>query len=275
MATNDLDRNHLRRQSPSPPSPSSSSRCSSLFPPPSKIPRLTPQALATEALGELEFRKQFLILNYFAGYCKGPFLVKTRTHLHNVLDDDNILMVKFADTHDPHNAGYGKIAKKGIPVGLRLYRFFVFKDGGKEEKKKSPTSSSVKCYFVRTLSKASIDQNASYILSNKTICEARQLFMHAHTVPNVSNYMARFSLILSKTHKLEINLSSVNVEIIEDDESGNPVYRDGKPLVHTDGTGFISEDLASLCPKNLFKGQCINNENIESSSRDTNSNPNF
>lgn len=47
------------------------------------------------------------------------------------------------------------------------------------------------------------------------------------------------------------------------DESGNLIYRDDKPLIHTDGTGFISEDLALLCPKNISKGKRISNQKIE------------
>uniref|UniRef100_A0A7N2LKJ4 Uncharacterized protein n=1 Tax=Quercus lobata TaxID=97700 RepID=A0A7N2LKJ4_QUELO len=78
-----------------------------------------------------------------------------------------------------------------------------FLDGGKEEKKKDPTSSSVKCFFIR---KESIGM----------IYEARSLFMHAHRLPSVANYMARFSLILSKTTKLEVDLASVNIQRIED-----------------------------------------------------------
>lgn len=55
----------------------------------------------------------------------------------------------------------------------------MFKDGGKEEKKKDPTSSSVKCFFIR---KESIEM----------VYEARSLFMHAHRLPSVANYMARY-----------------------------------------------------------------------------------
>ncbi|POO00835.1 RNA-dependent RNA polymerase-type [Trema orientale] len=300
---------------------------------PSRRPREMGSGQAQlEALGELQFRKQFLILNYLAGnelqtcmtpeeirslknlpmvqfekevwkrfggkyvdpkdrvmyhdwdpkrthlyYChvstegsyrfKGPHLNKTRTHLQKVLGDDNVLMVKFAEevtSRDHYYAGYSKIAREGILVGLRRYCFFVFKDGGKEEEKKNPTSSPVKCFFIRTHSDAFIDQNASYILSNRSISEARHLFMHAHTVSSVANYMARFSLILSKTHSLDIDLSSVQVDIIDDehclDKSGDHIDRDEKPLIHTDGTGFISEDLALLCPKNLHKGECFNDK---------------
>ncbi|KAF3442984.1 hypothetical protein FNV43_RR16902 [Rhamnella rubrinervis] len=288
-----------------------------------------------EALGELEFRKQFLILNYSGGMelhtiisaekirslkdlpmitfesrvwenlgqrygdrrayldwdsgktyiysChvsldgsyrfKGPYLEKTRTHLQKVLGDDSVLMVKFAeevngrDVSDYPYAAYMKIAREGIPVGLRKYRFFVFKDGGKEEKKKNPTSSPVKCYFIRMESEALIDKIGPYKWSKRTISEVRRFFMHAHMLSSVPKYMARFSLILSKTISLEVELSSVKVERIKDeyclDEKHNCLLRDEKPLIHTDGTGFISEDLALLCPKNLQKGEYISDQNLE------------
>ncbi|BFG39850.1 hypothetical protein CerSpe_261240 [Prunus speciosa] len=295
-----------------------------------------------EALGELEFRRQFLILNYAGGnklekvlepeiirswkdlpmqlfetrvwealgrnyistkdrhptfdwdsgktyvyHCevsvdgsykfKGPCLNNTkRTLLQKVLGDDNVLMVKFSDVvtekvptgfKDNNYANYSKVAREGILVGLRRYRFFVFKDGGNKEKKKNPTSSPVKCYFIRVGSSAAIDMSGDYKFSNKKIHEIRCIFMHAHTVFSVSNYMARFSLILSKTESLVVDWSLVQVQDIDDeyclDESGNRIYRDGKPLIHTDGTGFISEDLALLCPKDLLKGDYISKEYIE------------
>ncbi|KAF3442981.1 hypothetical protein FNV43_RR16899 [Rhamnella rubrinervis] len=302
-----------------------------------ELPRESGRA-QLEALGELEFRKQFLILNYSGGMelhaiisaeeirslkdlpmrtfesrvwvnlgqryadrqdrrtyidwdsgkthiyrChvsvdgsyrfKGPYLEKKRTHLQKVLGDDSVLMVKFAeevngmDVRDYPYAGYMKIAREGIPVGLRKYRFFVFKDGGKEEKKKNPTSSPVKCYFIRMESEALIDNIGSYKWSNRTISEVRKFFMHAHMLSSVPKYMARFSLILSKTVSLEVELSSVKVERIKDeyclDDYDNCILRDGKPLIHTDGTGFISEDLALLCPKNLQKGEYTSNQNLE------------
>ncbi|KAI9192350.1 hypothetical protein LWI28_021583 [Acer negundo] len=190
---------------------------------------------------------------------KGPFLTHTKTHLQRELGDDNVLMVKFAEEVTDHRSSdydkYSKIARE------------VFKDGGKEGKRKDPTSSSVKCYFVRTESDASIDMGQHYILSGKRVHEARSMFMHAHTVSSVANYMSRMSLILSKTMKLDVDLAHVNIERIDDIpcrySNGNIVRRDGKPLIHTDGTGFISEDLALKCPKNVFKGKCSNDDNIE------------
>uniref|UniRef100_A0A7N1A5I7 RNA-dependent RNA polymerase n=1 Tax=Kalanchoe fedtschenkoi TaxID=63787 RepID=A0A7N1A5I7_KALFE len=35
---------------------------------------------------------------------------------------------------------------------------------------------------------------------------------------------------------------------------------DGEPLIHTDGTGFVSEDIALRCPKGLYKGAQKNHE---------------
>ncbi|KAL9362556.1 hypothetical protein Peur_045341 [Populus x canadensis] len=296
------------------------------------------------ALGELEFRKAFLILNYLGGknleevlsadqirgyknlpmrefeseiwdafgfrrdyikeedrvknldwdsgkahiyHChvdpdggyrfKGPYLSKLRNVLQRTLGDDNILMVKFEELKDErysvsssldnYFAKYNKVLREGIHVGLRCYRFFVFKDGGKEEKKKDPTTSPVKCFFVRMESVASID-NQDNILSRKTIRQARSVFMHVDNLSSLSNYMARFSLILSKTMNLEVDLSSVDIKTIDDepcrDKDGNAVHgTDGKPLIHTDGTGFISHDLALKCPKNQVKGTCLQASNIE------------
>ncbi|XP_027358466.1 probable RNA-dependent RNA polymerase 3 isoform X2 [Abrus precatorius] len=305
-------------------------------------PTRPPHSSLLHALGELEFRKAFLLLSYAGGEClenvttaeyirslkdlpmatfektvweavgqkcvnresdrrlyvdwdsgkshvyhcyvssdgnlrfKGPILQSMRTHLQKCLGDENVLLVKFDDDRsvrnvrtsaEEANALYGKFGKEGICVGLRLYRFFVFKDGGKEEKKKDPTTSSVKCYFVRIESYCSVDESASYVLSNKTMFEARSLFMHVHTLPSLDKYMARFSLILSKTLKLDIDLATVSVKTIQDeyckDENGNIVYDNGKPRILTDGTGFISEDLALLCPNNVSKGTSVENKYIQ------------
>ncbi|OVA20232.1 RNA-dependent RNA polymerase [Macleaya cordata] len=201
---------------------------------------------------------------------KGPYLQNGKTHLQRVLGDDNVLLVKFAEMvvagnssamrSNSSNSVYHTIRKKGILVGLRCYRFFVYKDGGKEEKKKSPTSSAVKCYFVC--------MDLPCILFNKSIFEARSFFMHIHKISSVAKYMPRFSLILSKTLKLQIDLSSVNIERIEDqpclDQNGRIVYNeDGEARIHTDGTGFISEDLALECPRNIYKGKYSSQGDLE------------
>uniref|UniRef100_A0A2P2JAG6 RNA-dependent RNA polymerase n=1 Tax=Rhizophora mucronata TaxID=61149 RepID=A0A2P2JAG6_RHIMU len=252
-------------------------------------PAISPQL---EALGELEFRKAFLILSYIGGaplekvisvgeiqtlkdlpmykfeeevwtslgsrcgyikanertksihwdsgkthtyHChvtlngsykfKGPYLTPTKNVLQRVVGDDNILSVKFEEEKmDDRNlagcsrdyfATYGRFAREGIFVGLRCYHFFVYKDGGKEEKKKNPTSSPVKCFFVRMESEAKIDCK-DYVFSHKTVREARALFVHAESLSSLSKYMVRLSLLLSKTVNMQVNLSEVNIETIPD-----------------------------------------------------------
>jgi len=68
-------------------------------------------------------------------------------------------------------------------------------------------------------------------------------------------------LILSKTIKLDVDFSKVNVKIIDDEpcreESGEIAVQDGKDLIHTDGTGLISVDLARNCPSSIFKGNFL------------------
>ncbi|XP_042480809.1 probable RNA-dependent RNA polymerase 3, partial [Macadamia integrifolia] len=208
---------------------------------------------------------------------KGPYYDKMRTHLQKVLGDDNVLMVKFSEEEDAKGkfsatssctSSYKKIAEEGIFVGLRHYRFFVFKDGGKEEKKKDPTSSCVKCYFVCMESNALLDRMRPCPLYSKSVHDARCVFMHVHKVSSLVGYMKRFSLILSKTIKLDVDFGSLVVQTIDDepckDDNGGAVRdEDGKPLVHTDGTGFISEDLALKCPRNIFKGTYRNQGDIK------------
>ncbi|WJX29975.1 RNA-directed RNA polymerase [Trifolium repens] len=50
------------------------------------------------------------------------------------------------------------VEKKGSMLVLVCIVLSVSKDGGKEEKKKDKTTSSVKCYFVRTESRCFVDQ---------------------------------------------------------------------------------------------------------------------
>nr|CAB3503828.1 unnamed protein product [Digitaria exilis] len=148
----------------------------------------------------------------------GPYMDNERTHLQKVLGDDNVLVVKFVVPSETnanfYRQHYHKVAEDGIVLGLRRYRFFVYKDGGKEKKKKDDerTESSV-----------------------------------------------RFSLILSKTVTLDVELSKVDVILIDDeacrDKHGKDAIVDGKRLIHTDGTGFISENLAKICPNRIIKGK--------------------
>ncbi|KAI3447029.1 hypothetical protein Pfo_003694 [Paulownia fortunei] len=203
-------------------------------------------------------------------YFKGPYLNSTRTHLQRSLGDDNVLIVKFLE-----DGSYvtGNIAEEGILVGLRRYRFFVFKDERKKVKKnqmekQKEAYSAVKCYFVHIDSVSPYGYDKNYVLYRKTISEARRLFMHIHTISTIEKYMARFSLILSKTIKLEVNFAAVIVEIINDipfkDENGSIIHdEDGKTILHTDGTGYISEDLAMKCPKDFSAVKYITDNSFE------------
>ncbi|KAG9449119.1 hypothetical protein H6P81_009084 [Aristolochia fimbriata] len=193
---------------------------------------------------------------------KGPYLRQKKTHLQRVLGDENLLDVRFSDLLDKKSssslATYCKVSQEGIIVAMRRFQFFVYKDGGKEEKKKNPTSSPVKCYFICTKLIVDFGKEKHCSILNRPIHEVRSMFMHVHTVSSLGKYMARFSLILSKTIKLEVDLASVNVELIDDilclDGDGNKVCdENGTPLIHTDGTGFISEDLAFRCSSKVIK----------------------
>ncbi|KAJ3702279.1 hypothetical protein LUZ61_005984 [Rhynchospora tenuis] len=197
---------------------------------------------------------------------KGPFLEPDQTHLQRVLGDDNILQVTFEESKEEQNTScrfnnhsdvYQRIVQEGIMLGLRRYDFLVYKDGGKDGSKKNPTSSSVKCYFVRTYSGWFMDQHSSF-LQRTTVNEIRLAFMHIHKVESPAKYMPRFSLILSKTVKHQIDLSVVKVEPIDDipcmDGSTTTKRITTIKRIHTDGTGFISEDLALQCPF-VFKGK--------------------
>ncbi|KAL9224539.1 hypothetical protein vseg_000564 [Gypsophila vaccaria] len=207
---------------------------------------------------------------------KGPYLNTTTTLLQRVLKDENVLIVKFAEDDKPANGpfkvsypNFRNVAEEGICLGPRCYRFFAYKDGGKEATKKDPTSSSVKSYFVNMEAFSQLFREIPDSTEKISAHAARCTFMHAHTVSSLSAYMARFSLILSKTIKLDVHLNDgVCIEDIDDipckNEDGSLVYsEDGKLQIMTDGTGFISEDLARRCPTNCYKGSAANNANLE------------
>ena len=75
--------------------------------------------------------------------------------------------------------------------------FSAFKDGRGDskkpkafDKKKSRSSWAVKCYLVRHKSPAQWLEK-DYILFNKTMHEARCLFMHVHTTRSIAKYISR------------------------------------------------------------------------------------
>ncbi|KAL4572263.1 hypothetical protein LXL04_019033 [Taraxacum kok-saghyz] len=208
---------------------------------------------------------------------KGPYLDSKKTHLQRALGDENVLIVKFAEFDKSDMMAvrnYGKFVEEGILVGLRRYRLFVFKDGGKErtknvkDDKKKGSSGSIKCYFVKRESIDHWDDKETFMMNCKTIHDARCLFMHVHMVSSMAKYIARFSLILSTTIKIQVDLASVSVEEIDDipciDENGYIVCdEDGEPHIQTDGTGFISEDLAGLVPYDFYDAKYMKDKSYE------------
>nr|XP_027065194.1 probable RNA-dependent RNA polymerase 4 isoform X2 [Coffea arabica] len=252
-------------------------------------------------LSQLEFRKFFLLYSYIGrskleevinwdsgkthfyychvyedgSYCfKGPYLKTIRTHLQRALGDDNVLIVRFVDDGKCNS---DRIIEDGIIVGLRRYRFFAFKDECKDakkkkkglEKNKTPLSAFPKCYFVRFDSIATSGTDEPYLLSSLEVNEARRLFMDVNSISSMAKYIARFSLILSKTIKLPVDLSSVVIDdTIQDiecrDGNNRPIKDDnGEPLIHTDGTGFISEDLALKCPQDFGRAEYIKDKDFQ------------
>ncbi|KAI3781775.1 hypothetical protein L2E82_11799 [Cichorium intybus] len=209
---------------------------------------------------------------------KGPYLDRKKTHLQRAIGDENVLIVKFAEADKGDMMAvrnYEKIFEAGILVGWSRFRFFVFKDGGKERQKngkddnKRVSSGSIKCYFVKRESIAPWDDTNTCLMMNRnTVHDARCLFMHVHMVSSMAKYIARFSLILSTTIKLQVDLASVSIQEIEDipciDENGYIVCdEDGEPLIQTDGTGFISEDLAVLVPHDFYDAKFMKDQNYE------------
>ncbi|KAJ0515563.1 putative RNA-directed RNA polymerase [Helianthus annuus] len=212
---------------------------------------------------------------------KGPYLDTKRTHLQRELGDENVLIIQFADdpnmsdipsNHCNWSAAYNTISG-GISIGLRHYRLFAFKDVDKknfkgDNSKKQRPKWAMKCYFIRTDSHAPWAEKDNCILFRKTSHEARCLFMHVHMVSSMAKYISRCSLALSNSVKLRVDLACVHVERIEDipcrDENGYVVCNEeGEPLIHTDGTGFISEDLAILCEKDFIEAKGTKEDNYK------------
>ncbi|MCL7027446.1 hypothetical protein MKW94_016822 [Papaver nudicaule] len=138
---------------------------------------------------------------------KGPYLQPGKTHLQRVLGNENVLVVKFAKSSGVDgnetivkcnsstsvfsriskeslrgsglNSTYHRIRREGIFVGLRRYKFFVFKDSSKNEKKKGNTDltfSSVECYFACMKSGVSPLVELPSRLLNKSISEGMLVF---------------------------------------------------------------------------------------------------
>ncbi|KAG2323566.1 hypothetical protein Bca52824_016779 [Brassica carinata] len=251
---------------------------------------IPPQMLA---LSDLEFKKAFLLLTYIPGkdvgqleitaeeirgwkdlsmvayeaavwerlgkdYCSPTErrLVFTRlgysqdtsllslsdgSYTFKILGDDNVLTVKFEE-----------LQKKSSTYCND--RYSTYKRIAKNEERFLYKRSEMLLYTHRSTS--GNDMATPYIFSGKSIYEARKHFMHVHTLPSLANYMARFSLILSKTKKLEVDMTGITFETIEDihchDENDKDVLdKNGKPCIHSEGI------------VNVLKGKCLTSGNVQ------------
>ncbi|CAF2156701.1 unnamed protein product [Brassica napus] len=50
---------------------------------------------------------------------------------------------------------------------------------------------------------------------------------------------------------------------LQDQNNNDVLDKNGKPCIHSDGTGYISEDLARMCPVNVYKGKCLRSNNVQ------------
>ncbi|XP_057538272.1 probable RNA-dependent RNA polymerase 5 isoform X2 [Amaranthus tricolor] len=191
--------------------------------------------------------------------CDGSYCFKVTSLLQKIFKEENVLIVKFVNeekgksklSRGPSSsfAAYERIAREGIYFGQKSYQFFAFKDGRRGEK--DNITSSVKCYFVN------MDTFAPLYDIHRCPRQARSVFMHLDTLPSLSKYAARLELILSKTITLPMNLDALNIEVLADikcqlADGSDVMGEDGKALIHTDGTGYISEDLVRGFPWNDF-----------------------
>ncbi|CAK9210508.1 unnamed protein product [Sphagnum troendelagicum] len=187
------------------------------------------------------------------------------TLLHRTFGADRVMPVYFDQPPPAHDQF--RIVRDGILVGLRRYRFWAFKDSGKEDFKKRNKAGAkdyqraVKCYFICTESLADIDLNDPNFKYFTQVHAARCHIMHIHTVPTMAKFASRLQLALSKSATAGINLTRVDIEVkMIEDVRCKIVDDSGKPMSHTDGTGQISPDVAKLLPSSVLKGKVDNKE---------------
>ncbi|MCO5556264.1 hypothetical protein L7F22_009810 [Adiantum nelumboides] len=197
---------------------------------------------------------------------KGPYFEQTSSPLQRVFGEGGVLRVNFADfkkNAEIVKGVYRRISREGVWIGLRRYLFFAFKDpkGKKKQSGFAEDMSGVpKCFFVCTESFARWDFSNPNFHQYQSVREAQQFLMHIGTVPTNAKKFARLQLCLSQTLPiLDLNSPDIKLEIIEDifcrDKCGEIVCdANGEELIHTDGTGFISSDLAARCPPSVCKG---------------------
>ncbi|KAL6984747.1 RNA-directed RNA polymerase, partial [Sarracenia purpurea var. burkii] len=82
--------------------------------------------------------------------------------------------------------------------------------------------------------------------------------------PNKVTCSSNYAAVFNKIADEGILVGLRRYRFFGDDENGYVVCdEEGEPLIHTDGTGYISEDLALKMPKDFSKAKYINEENFE------------
>ncbi|XP_024533950.1 probable RNA-dependent RNA polymerase 4 isoform X1 [Selaginella moellendorffii] len=180
-----------------------------------------------------------------------PYYEDGRTPLQRAFGDDKVLQVRFNCQGVTSPEMYRDIIERGFDVGLRHFEYFVHKEEKKRKNmRKVKQTRQQRSFFVCTKSIAASDLVDPHFLKFRSMDACRKYIMHIHTVPCLQLYNKRLQLALSKTWTANVNMSEVNVVCFKDipcrhDPGGEiAVGCNGKPLIHTDGTGFISEDLA-------------------------------
>ncbi|KAG6545945.1 hypothetical protein Mapa_012606 [Marchantia paleacea] len=183
------------------------------------------------------------------------------TLLQRVLGFDRVLKEYFEDGHQEHGRSrqvtraqgetYHRLAEREIFAGLRRYMYFAHKPSDKAEHK---SEGNVKCYFVCTESRADADLQDPQLRQFSTIAKARCLFMHIHRTNSLFKYISRLQLMLSKTIIVNLDWSVVTVGDL-DDVRCKDAYGQELQGVCTDGTGYISRDLAEQIATDVYQGK--------------------
>nr|CAB3471853.1 unnamed protein product [Digitaria exilis] len=206
------------------------------------------------ALGELEPVRFFLIVVYLAG-----------KKLEEVVEDVNYIMYLKSlpmDCFEPEI--WNKFGHESLPVSQR--RKFIspwtlgpYFDNTRTHLQKVVGDDNVLIVKFADVPgvKNSADNFGIYCMYYRQIAE-----------DGIFLGLRRFALILSKTITFDVPMSDINVVIIDDelckDEHGKIATDDGgEALIHTDGTGRISFDLAIKCPVRVFKGNFLKGHELQ------------
>ncbi|CAL4958797.1 unnamed protein product [Urochloa decumbens] len=237
--------NALRETEAPPPRTDSTARGPISFPSPQLI-----------ALGELEFLRVFLIYVYLAD-----------KKIEEVLEDVNyIRYLKSLPMDCFESEIWNRFGHESLPASER-------------RKNLDWDPSKTRLYYcilqkrhdsiVPIFKGPYVDNTRTHL--QKTVGDDNVLIVKLDDIDGLTNCADDFGMYCMYYRQVledDINFSEVNVRIIEDepckDEHGNIVPNDdGEPLIHTDGTGLISFDLAIKCPVNVFKGNFLKGHELQ------------